>query len=269
MLSRMQMFSRGLVLAAAGVAIAVAQTSLSKFGVNLNELKPQVVESLRNGFIPAYPNRKAYQAAPVAARVAFVNEAMAWAKAYTESAAFKADYDKRRIAAKPAAPEAKGSADDQYNKLLADQRKSLEEMKKNVAQMSADMQKQMQPVIKQMEETIEKTAKDPQMAGIMKNSYSAQATSDEEHYKKELARYEKEFPADPKVLITKRLREFIALCNDVNFDAKLVGTGTNMRFADQQYEQKSDQWKLLYRAGKEPTEAARAYAANWLKQLGG
>ena len=270
MASRMQMFSRGLILVTAGVAIAVAQSSLSKFGINLNELKPQVVDSLRNGFIPAYPNRKTYQAASVAARVAFVNEAMAWVKAYTESPAFKADYDKRRIAAKPAAPAGKGSADDQYSNYLAEQRKGLEQMKKNVALMTPDMQKQMQPVIKQMEESIEKTSKDPQMASMMKNGYTQQAKSDQEEYKKDVAKYEAEFPADPRVLIEKRLRNFIALCNDVNFDAKLVASGGGMmRFADQQYESKSDQWKLLYRAGKEPTDAARAFAANWLKQLGG
>jgi hypothetical protein len=265
----MQMFSRGLVLVTAGVAIAVAQTSLSKFGVNLSELKPQVVDSLRHGFLPVYPNSKAYHAASVAARVAFVNDAMAWAKAYTETPAFKADYDKQRAAARPTAPEAKGSADDQYSKYLAEQRKGLEEMKKNVALMTPDMQKQMQPVIKQMEESIEKTSKDPQMASMMKNGYTQQAQSDQEEYKKDVARYETEFPADPEVLIASRLKEFIALCNDVNFDAKLTGDGGGrMRFADQQYESKSDRWKQLYRAGKEPTDAARVFAANWLKQLG-
>ncbi len=266
--SRMQVFSRGLVIIAAGAAIAVAQTTLAKFGLNLNELKPQIVDSLRNGFIPAYPNRKTYQAAPVTARVAFVNEAMGWVKAYTESPAFKSDYDKRRVAARPSAPEAKGSADDQYSKQLAEQRKSLEQMKKSIAAMTPDMQAKMQPVIKQMEASIEQTSKDPKMAEMMKNAYSQQSKSDQESYKNEVAKYETEFPADPKVLIAKRLRDFIALSSDVNFDAKLVPEdGGRMRFADQQYESKSDQWKLLYRAGREPVEAARTFSVNWLKQL--
>jgi hypothetical protein len=195
---------------------------------------------------------------------------MGWAKAYTESPAFKADYDKRRADARPTAPESKGSADSQYSKQLEEQRKALEQMKKNVASMSADMQKQMEPVIKQMEETINKTANDPQMTALMKKSYTAQAKDDQERYQKDLATHEKEFPADPKVLIEKRLRDFIALSSDVNFDAKLVSDGGGrMRFADQQYESKSDQWKLLYRAGKEPTDAARVFATNWLKQLEG
>lgn len=266
--SRMQVFSRGLVIIAAGAAIAVAQTTLAKFGLNLNELKPQIVDSLRNGFIPAYPNRKTYQAAPVTARVAFVNEAMGWVKAYTESPAFKSDYDKRRVASRPSAPEAKGSADDQYSKQLAEQRKSLEQMKKSIAAMTPDMQAKMQPVIKQMEASIEQTSKDPKMAEMMKNAYSQQSKSDQESYKNEVAKYETEFPADPKVLIAKRLRDFIALSSDVNFDAKLVPEdGGRMRFADQQYESKSDQWKLLYRAGREPVEAARTFSVNWLKQL--
>ena len=42
-----------------------------------------------------------------------------------------------------------------------------------------------------------------------------------------------------------------------------------MRFADNSLESKPEQWKLYYRAGKEPVEAARAFASDWLRQLGG
>ena len=39
------------------------------------------------------------------------------------------------------------------------------------------------------------------------------------------------------------------------------------RFAETRYEMKPSEWKLCYRAGKAPVEAARAFAQGWLKEL--
>jgi len=266
----MHVYSCGLAIVAAGALVLGAQSKFAEFGLNANQLKPQLVDSFTHGYIPAYPSRKAYYAASSATRVAFVRETFAWVKAYTESAAFKADYDKRRAEAKPAGAGSKGTPDEQYAKYLADQRKAVEDMKKNVATMSADMQKQMQPVIKQMEETIDKTSKDPQTAAMMKNMFAQQAVGDQESYKRDLAKYDQEWPADPRVLIAARLHEFLNETSDVAYDAKLVDAGGGRkRFADEQLESKSDRWKLCYRAGKEPMDAARAFASDWLRQLGG
>jgi predicted transcriptional regulator len=267
---RTQVFSWGLAIVATGAAILGAQSKFAEFGLNVNELKPQLVDSFTHGYIPAYPSRKAYYAASSAARVAFVRDTFAWVKAYTESAAFKADYDKRRAEAKPTGAGSKGTPDEQYAKYLADQRKALEEMKKNVSSMNADMQKQMQPVIQQMEASIEKTSKDPEAAAMMKNMFAQQATGDQERDKRDIANYEKEWPADPKVLIAARLHDFLNETSDLAFDAKMVDEGGGRkRFADEQFESKSDRWKLCYRAGKEPVDAARAFATDWLRQLEG
>jgi hypothetical protein len=52
------------------------------------------------------------------------------------------------------------------------------------------------------------------------------------------------------------------------WNAKLVpGYGGKMKFADPQLESKSSEWKMCFRAGKEPVDAARAFAAEWLNQL--
>ena len=46
-----------------------------------------------------------------------------------------------------------------------------------------------------------------------------------------------------------------------------VGHGSGLQFANPEYEKKSGQWKLCYRAGKEPVEAARAFAKEWLGEM--
>ena len=263
----MRRLSWSLAILAAGAALVVAQSTLANFGLNANQIKPNLVESFRGGYLPAYPDRKAYHAASVAARVAFVKDALTWVKAYTESPAFKADYDKKRADAKPNAPEAKGSTDDQYNQYLDQQRKSMEQMKKQISQMSPDMQKQMQPVLEQMQAAIDKGSKDPNTAAIMKGAIAQQSQQDGAAHQKALADYDKDFPADPKVLIARRLHDFLDETKDLDFSAKLEGSNGSMRFANPAFESKSDRWKLCFRAGKEPTEAARAFATTWLQQL--
>ena len=52
------------------------------------------------------------------------------------------------------------------------------------------------------------------------------------------------------------------------FKAKLVGAqGSPRRFAREDYEAKPAEWKMCFRAGKEATEAARAFAREWIKSL--
>ena len=74
---------------------------------------------------------------------------------------------------------------------------------------------------------------------------------------------EKKIPADPQEMIKKRLQEFLALSATVDFEARLNGTV----FANPEYESKSDQWKMCYRAGKPVIDAAREEAEAWLKEL--
>ncbi len=246
----------------------LAQSNLANFGITEPDIKSHIVSSLVNGYVPVYPNRKAFNAAPGNVRAAFVRSAFAVAKAYTETAAFQAEYNKQRASAKPNAPASKGSADDQYAKMLADQQKSLADMKANVAKMPPDMQKQMQETIKQMEQMYAQQAKDPQMKAMMKQGFAGQAESDKKRYQDDLAKYDQRYPADPKVLIANRLRQFLDMTNNMPWNAKLVPAYGKMRFADPQLESKPGEWKMCFRAGKEATDAARASAADWLKQLG-
>ena len=257
-------------MVAAGAVLVGAQSGMADFGMSPDRLKPQIVSSLTNGNFPGYPNPRAYRAASTAARIMFVKSVLGWFKAYTQTAAFQADYQKRREEAKPEDKAAKGSPDSQYSAYVAEQQKQLEEMKKSIAAMSPDMQKQMQPVLKQLQDSIDKSSKDPQTAAMLKDSFAQQAVGDEEQHKKDMAEYEERWPADPKVLIAKRLREFLDQTSDIDWSARLVPAGGGrMRFADDGLEGKPEQWKLYYRAGKEPVETARAFATDWLRELGG
>jgi hypothetical protein len=71
------------------------------------------------------------------------------------------------------------------------------------------------------------------------------------------------YPSDPQKLVKKRLEEFLEVSGSVNFDARLSGNG----FVDAEYQNKSDQWKMCFRAGREVVNAAREEAKVWLGEL--
>lgn len=91
-----------------------------------------------------------------------------------------------------------------------------------------------------------------------------------EYYNEQLAEWKQSYPATGREMIRRRLKEFLAESADVDYNAQLVRRGRKMVFANATYEdEKSGEWKVCYRAGKEPVEKARAFAKQWLIELEG
>jgi hypothetical protein len=72
---------------------------------------------------------------------------------------------------------------------------------------------------------------------------------------------------DPAVQLAKRLEAFLAATDDVDFEATTHDQGSRRMFDKAEYEAKPAEWKMCYRAGKETTEAVRAFARDWLAEL--
>jgi hypothetical protein len=72
---------------------------------------------------------------------------------------------------------------------------------------------------------------------------------------------------DPNVTLRRRLREFLDLTENVDYDARTTGERRTGSFVDPEYEAKHNAWKMCYRAGREAGEAARAFAEEWLAEL--
>ena len=255
-------------VAAVGVAgVLVAQSALAGPGV-VDAAGKQIVEGwLDSGYLNLSPAAKAFKAAAPASRAALVKNAIAWAKTYTESPAFKAAYEKERQASRPSPPEVNGTVDDELARQRAERRKGIEDMKKNLAQMTPDMRKAMESAIKEAEAASQKMDADPKTVAMFRQMVELQRTEDQEAYNGRLAAFDKRWPADPKTLVACRLQEFLDISKDVDFDAKLVPAGKLMRFADPRYEEKPPTWKLCFRSGREAVAAAREAAQGWLKAI--
>jgi len=100
----------------------------------------------------------------------------------------------------------------------------------------------------------------------------AGATGDEERYERALREYElalsKAPPEKPEVRLRERLNAFLELTADMPWDAKLVPRYGRTIFEDPKLQEKPPEWKMAFRAGREATEAARAFAKKWVAELG-
>ena len=70
-----------------------------------------------------------------------------------------------------------------------------------------------------------------------------------------------------KVVLRKKLNDFIAIASTVDFTAQTTASGGRTVFTNTAYERKNDLWKACYRAGRAPTTAALDIARAWVKEL--
>jgi hypothetical protein len=252
------------------VGVGPAQTGSeipAKLGLNLNTAKEAVLESLIGGSVYNDAAMRAFKALAPSARAAIVRGGLAAIKEYVGAAEFKAAYAKFRDNEKPNPPEARPSADEAWKKQKADFEKQIVEMKKNLAGFDAETRKSMEAAIKQMQAQMETMDKDTATRDLMRQMAEAQKVEDKNRYQEQLKTWEENYPADPRVLIQKRIRDFLETSADVDFAAKLIASGSKMRFANEDHEVKPAEWKICFRAGKEATEAARTFARAWLAEL--
>jgi len=253
-------------LCAAGAVIAADPPKA--LGVSSKEAKDEVLTGLETGTAWSYSAKNAFKAASPAQRESLTKGLLEWAKAWVESADFKTSYESRRNAAKPEAPDMSGSAADDVKQQHEEQMKGVNEMEAGIKNMPADQRKEMEEVVKSTRQQYEEMWKDPEFKKMELQGAQQQRDEKVRQYKENLANWEKRFPADPKTLLVKRLKEFLAESGTVDFDAKLVEKNGLKRFANPEYEAKPSQWKAYYRAGRETIAVARAFASAWLAELG-
>jgi hypothetical protein len=253
--------------ACAWAGVILAQSALAGLGVSDVTGRQIVDEGLRSGYVNVSSAAKAFKTAAPASRATLVKNALSWAKAYTESPAFKAEYEKQRQADTPTPPRVDGTVDGELARQRAERQKNIDEMKKGLAQMTPEMRTSMEATLKEVEAANKKSDTDPKMMAMFRQMVELQRADEQEAYQKRLEAHEQRFPPNPKTVIARRLQEFLDMSKDVDFDAKLVPAGSRMRFADPRYEENPPTWKLCFRAGREAVAAAREVAQAWLKSL--
>jgi DNA-binding IclR family transcriptional regulator len=140
-------------------------------------------------------------------------------------------------------------------------------MRQVQATADAETKKSLEEAIKQMSAQVQELDKNPQMKEMLSQGAEAERVSKKNAYEANLKSWNEDLPEDPRALIAKRIRQFLATAADVDFSAALISRGDQKVFVKEEYEQKSAYWKTCFRAGKDATEAASAFAKAWLAEL--
>lgn len=274
---RMQHLAAVAVGSALCVAALTAQDALTALGVRPDQAKVTLFEVVGTGRLYQEAARTAFLKAVTAeARVALVNGALTWGKAYTESPEFAKRYATTRAQAEPRLSMGrKWTAEEELTRRQAflDQRIATEKKRLNDPPSPRQTPEQQQAQRTSSEERIKRMETerarydDPVARAELRKPLDAE----DQRYKEEHAKWEENYPVDFRGAIAKRVREFLALSATVDFGAKLVPCENSWQhhscFADPAYEAKPDEWKRCYRAGKPAVDAARTFAATWLSEL--
>ncbi len=258
-----------ILLAAAGAAGLLWAAAGLPGELNLKEeqARQSFLSALVSGQVPVYEVRKPMQAAPPALRVTLIQGVLEWAKAYSESAEFAAAYAEMRSQAMPAAPEPRGTVEEEIARERAKMEQQIEETRKMVASLPAEQQPAMEEAIQSMVASMKQMYDDPEMRPFQVQMIEASRADEQQRYETAVEKWKENFPEDPRTLIARRLQAFLAVSAEVDFSAKVEEVKGKMRFVEEAYEEKPGEWKLCYRAGKEPVAAARTFAGAWLAGL--
>lgn len=255
------------VAIAAALCVAIGSAAgagdvLSDLKISKKDAAAETLQSIAGGHVNTWRVRSVFKAASPAMRAALVEQTLIWTRAYVNSAQFAKDYAAYREQAKPQPPERTMTVDEELAQRKKEREEQLAEAKKNIAEMPAEYRKAAEDGYKAAAASM-KQLDTAEFRKIERQGIEMQRKQEDENYEEQLAEWEERYPADPKELVKTRLEQFLEATEDVDFDAKLNGR----RFANAHYERKPQQWKLAYRAGKEPVEKARKFAEEWLKEL--
>lgn len=260
------------VLAAVVVAALAdikAVKALEMVGIPADLTKESVYYSLTGGYLN-YPNPMSLKKIAAGQRAEAVREIVAFAKGYVRSDDFKNRYMEYRNNQKPEPPEKPKPMAQQRAEQKAQLQQSIKETETNMKSLLADQRQMLQPTVEMMKQQLKEydNPENPmfskQMEEMQKQMYDMQM---EEHRTK-TAEWEQKYPVDAKPMIRGWLTKFLDETKDVDFSAALKdGPYGKKIFVNPAYENKSSNWKMAYRAGRDVVETGRAAARQWLEEL--
>jgi uncharacterized protein YhaN len=253
--------STSLVLVTILSGLVAGADAMSQIGFRPAEAREVLLTAVTNGSADYTAARTAMKRASPELRASIVKGVLEWARAAVETAEYAEQYRQVRENQKPSPPTAFA---DESKQAQAELRQKLDEMKKELATMTPEMRRTMEEMIRQMEAQQKEQANNPAFTAAVKALGTEEDASRQQEFKRQMAEWEKTYPADVHGLIARRLHAFLDVSADVDFNAPLVDRNKRREFADPRYEGKSAEWKLCYRAGKPAVDVARAFATSWL-----
>ena len=257
------------VLFVAGSAV-LAQSALAQLGATEQDAQYWVRTIVNGGVTPGgfgstvTRTSAAYKKLPAGARATVTTGIYAWAKAYVNTPAIKAEYARRRAKVTPQPRLHVGTVDDELKVKMAETRAELDATLKALIQMKQSTA-QIDAARKRQEATL------ASIGAVLRTEIERQRVKDKADYELLMKEWQTSYPANSLGVVASVLRGFLAATTDVDFTAK-AGPGQPgddvLLFTNPAHEAKPWQWKVAYEFGPEAIAAARAAAQAWVNEIG-
>lgn len=236
-----------------------------QLGIPEREARNQITSNFRYGSL-SIPYSKTIKTLASGSRASAVKEIGEYIKKHVSSPEYIAAFKREREESKPQPPE---NADEYIKRRIEETKQDIASTEESMKKASGDMKKLFEATLKMQKDQLKILSNPNDPSFILYGGKTKEMQQEEmDRYQQDLKEYEQNFPADPKILTRTRLKQFLEMTADINFDAKLVSDGRGkMKFADPALERKDNQWKMCFRSGKETITAARAFAQQWLSEL--
>jgi hypothetical protein len=228
-----------------------------------------IKNSFLNGYLQYYGARNIKNIA-TGDRKAVATDLLSYTKQYIGGAAFKKQYDEARRYAEPMKPvEAKlRTIEDIQKEEVGKTEQSIKDLEKSIKEATPDVAKSLKPVL-DMQKQMLKEYQNPknEMFKIMLDGEKYQAEDNQKRYTEDLEMWQKNYPENVNLFIAEKLKKMLEATKGIDYNAALVEKYNKKRFVNPAYESKNREWKQGFRAGKDVTETARAFAQQWLTEL--
>jgi len=250
------------------VAPRLAEGIWKQLGITQQDGYDKIRYSFLDGYLHTEGLRNARNIAR-GDRAAATADLLAYTKQYLSGPAFKAAYDKLRRESKPSEPVDNTRSKDQIRQdKIADTKKLLASTENTINTGNADMKKVMQPILEMHKKNLA-AYQDPNSKEIeaLYQSQLDRRKGELADYQKFTKEWEQRYPEDSKVFVKARIQKYLALAATVDFTATTHEAHSKQIFDKAEFQYKSNDWKMIYRAGKEVYETTKTFAEKWLQEM--
>jgi len=239
----------------------------SQLGITQQNGNEQIGRSFIHGSLYWYGARNIKKIA-AGDRAGVAKELLAYTKKYVQSDAFIKEYKAVRTRSKPVQPEAPKTEAQIRNEQKETVKGTIEKLEKGMAKVQPEYKKMYEENLVAQRQQL-KELDDPENKTIkilVRNEQQNHAYRMKE-YEANMKAWEENYPENHMLLVKKRLQQVLDIIADVDFNAELTEKNGKKYFVNREYERKSNNWKMAFRAGKEVTETVRAFCEQWIKEI--
>lgn len=239
---------------------------LKELGISKQGADEKIKQSILGGSINVY-GLKNVKNILAGNREAIVKDILTYTKQHVQTADFVKSYNELRANYKPQFHKIQ-TVEEMRQEGVAAMQKSVKDIEEYIRKADATTKPIFEQSLVEAKKML-KEAENPNNRGYISyaKGYDALVKSNQQGYDKQIAEWEEKYPASQLLFVKKRLQEFLAETEQIDFDAELTIKNGKKVFVNPAYESKSNRWKMAYRAGKEVIVSSRAFAQQWISEI--